>query len=202
MSKDRIKTVPNLSLNSSKHQEALSLGKDHFRLWDRNVIDRFKDKTTEEIKFELKSTALPFAVLMENWIGDFNFSSLVRNSNGFNAKEVFYLGDKKWDKRGAQGTYHYTDVNFLSSIDDLIKLKEKYVFVGLDNITNSVPLTTYKWSPNSLMIFGSEGTGLTQDIIDLCQDIVHIPMTGSVRSFNCSTASGIVMYDYITKFNQ
>jgi tRNA G18 (ribose-2'-O)-methylase SpoU len=184
----KIATTPNLADSSPEHQKAIAAGNDHF-----------KDKTVEEIKKELKDTSFPFAVCMENWISDFNFSSLIRNANGFNAKEVYYLGDKKFDKRGAVGTYNYTDVKFLSSIDDLVKLKNDYIFVGIDNVVGSVSLPTYHWSPNSLMILGSEGTGLTPTIQAMCKDIVSIPMSGSVRSFNASAASAIVMYDYVSK---
>jgi tRNA G18 (ribose-2'-O)-methylase SpoU len=200
MSKPKVKTSPNLGDTSPAHQKAIADGEKHFRAWEYNVADHFKDHTVDEIKWTLKDTAFPFAVMMENWIGDFNFSSLVRNANGFNAEKVFYLGVKKWDKRGAQGVYNYTDVNFISSIDELIKLKERYVFVGVDNVVGSIPLSTYIWAPNSLMIFGSEGTGLTPEVQAMCQDLVSIPMYGSVRSFNCSSASAVVMYDYVSKY--
>lgn len=199
--KQKIQTVPNFADSSPAHQAAIAAGDDHFRSWQYNVADHFKDKTVEEIKQTLQATANPFAVCMENWISDFNFSSLVRNANGFNSKEVFYIGDKKFDRRGMVGCHNYTDVNFLSSIDEFLKLKDKYVFVGIDNVSNSIPLTTYNWAPNSLMIFGSEGTGLTPAMLAMCKDIVSIPMMGSVRSFNAAVASGIVMYDFILKSN-
>ncbi len=193
-------TKPNLADSSSLHQQAIAAGPDHFRAWEYNVADHFKSKTVEEIRNALKETAFPFAVCMENWVSDFNQSSLIRNANGFNAKEVFYLGVKKWDKRGACGSFNYTDVNFLSTIDELIKLKERYVFIGVDNVVGSVPLNTYSWPKNALMILGSEGTGLTPTVQELCQDLVSIPMFGSVRSFNCASSAGIVMYDYVSKF--
>lgn len=199
--KQKLQTIPNLSIDSPVHQQALADGDSHYRSWTYNVADQYKGMTTEEIKEAVKKTSNSFAVCMENWISDFNFSSLVRNANGFNAKEVFYIGDKKVDRRGMVGCHNYTDVNFLSSINEFIKLKDKYIFVGIDNVSNSVPLTTYKWEPNSLMIFGSEGTGLTPAMLSMCQDIVSIPMMGSVRSFNAAVSSGIVMYDFISKFS-
>jgi len=201
MSKIKVRTQPDLFLNSTKHQEAFVNDKD-FTAWQYNVADHLKGKTVDEIRQQLKTTAHPFAVAMENWRGDFNFSSLVRNANGFNAKEVFYLGDKKWDKRGALGTFNYTDVNFISTIDEFIKLKERYVFVGIDNIAGSVPLPSYTWPKNALMILGSEGTGLTAEVQAMCQDLVNIPMFGSVRSFNAAASSAVVMYDYVAKFGK
>jgi tRNA G18 (ribose-2'-O)-methylase SpoU len=166
------------------------------------VADHFKAHTVEEIKQTLQRTAHPFAVCFENWIGDFNMSSGIRNANAFNAKEVFYLGDKKWDKRGAQGVYNYTDVKWLPTIDDFVKLKERYAIIGIDNVAGSRSVHYYRWPRNALMVFGSEGTGLTPQMIDLCQDLVEIPMYGSVRSLNCGVASGIMMHSYVEYYDK
>jgi len=60
-----------------------------------------------------------------------------------------------------------------------------------------VPLSTYNFAPNTLFVFGEEGVGLTPAMQDMCEDIVEIPMYGSVRSLNCGVASGIVMYSFM-----
>lgn len=200
MSKLRMKTIPDLAATSPKHQAAIALGDEQYSAWQYNVADQFKEKTVEEIKQHLQDTAFPFAVCMENWNSDFNFSSLARSANAFNAKEIFYIGNKKVDRRGMLGVQNYSTITWLSTIDNLIKLKDKYVFVAVDNVSGSVPLPSYSWKENSLMIFGSEGTGLTQEILSMCEDIVHIPMYGSIRSFNAAAAASITMYDYTSKF--
>lgn len=200
MSKEKIRTFPDLTESSPAHQAAIVAGDKHFSAWQYNVADHFKSKTVNEIKSELQITAHPFAVCMEHLIGDFNFGTLVRNANGFNAQEVFYVGDKKWDKRAAVGVHNYTEVQWIPTIEDLIALKSKYTFVGIDNVPGSKPMASYQWPNNPMMIFGEEGTGLTPAMMALCQDIVHIDMYGSVRSFNCGCASAIAMYDFVTKF--
>lgn len=173
---------------------------DRFSSWVYNVIDEFKSLSQQEIKQQLKRSSHEFAVLMENWNGDFNLASLIRNANGFNAKEVFYLGRKKYDRRGTVGTHHYIDVLNIKTVEELLLLKEKYVFVGLENNNeNSKPLFDFEWPINSLLLFGEEGIGLSKEVIDICDHIIYIPMFGSVRSFNAATASGIAMYDYISK---
>jgi len=126
----------------------------------------------------------------------------IRNANAFNAKEVFYLGDRKWDRRSAVGVYNYTNVQWLPTIEEFIKLQEKYVIVGIDNVPGSVSLSTYRWQPNTLMVFGEEGVGLSKPMQAFCRDIVEIEMYGSVRSLNCGVASGILMHDYIRQLKQ
>jgi tRNA G18 (ribose-2'-O)-methylase SpoU len=196
----RIKTIPDLSLTSPQHMQAIAAGTEHFRLWERNVIDEFKDLSEEEIKQKLQQTAFPFAVCVENLIGDFNFATVIRNANAFNAQHFFYLGDKKFDRRGAQGCYHYMNITWLPTVDDFLELKKKYVVVGCDNIAGAIPLCDYSWAPNTLMVFGSEGVGLTPTIQSMCQDLVYIEQFGSIRSLNVGTASGIMMNDFVSKY--
>jgi tRNA G18 (ribose-2'-O)-methylase SpoU len=201
--KPKLQTVPNLSGDSTTHQQALADGDVHYRSWQYNVADQYKDMTTEEIKESIKKTSNPFAVCFEHWIGDFNLGTGIRNANAFNAKEVFYVGTKKWDRRSAVGVHNYTEVQWISDIEDFKKLKDRYVIVGIDNVPGkSKSINTYKFELNTLFVFGEEGTGLTPGMQSLCKDIVEIPMYGSVRSLNCGTASGIVMHEFVSRFKE
>jgi tRNA G18 (ribose-2'-O)-methylase SpoU len=197
--KDKITTQPNLIASSPAHQQALQ-DAENFRRWERNVADRYKNKSEEDIREDLRMTSHPFAVMFENWTGDFNLGTGIRNANGFNAKEVFYLGNRKWDKRGAVGVYNYTPLKFISDLEQLAELQQRYIFIGVDNVPGSIPMETFQWPDNSLMIFGEENAGLTVGIQSICKYVVHVEMYGSVRSFNCGTTSGIAMYDFVSKY--
>jgi tRNA G18 (ribose-2'-O)-methylase SpoU len=170
-----------------------------------NVIDKYKwDRltkwTTELIKEDLQKTAFPYAVLMENFAGDFNIGTVIRNANAFNAKEVFYLGMRHYDKRGTVGTHHYTAITHIRSVDELSALKERYTLVGIENsVSGAVSLGDFKWPSNPLLIIGEEGVGITPQTLALCDHCVYIPQYGSVRSLNAGVASGIVLNDFVTK---
>lgn len=189
-----------MALQSPEHRTAMENPEDNYRLWSRNVADHLKGKSVEEIQKILRETAHPFAVCFEHWLGDFNMATGIRNANGFNAKEIFYIGDKKWDRRAAVGVHNYTEVQWISTVEELSSLRERYTFVGIDNVPGSVPMADYEWPENTLMIFGEEGPGLTPAMQALCKDIVYIEMFGSVRSFNCGSASAVAMYDFVSKY--
>ena len=71
--------------------------------------------------------------------------------------------------------------------------------MAIDNVPGAIPITSYQWDPETFMIFGEERRGLSPMALGMADDIVYIPQLGSVRSLNVGTASGIVMYDYVTK---
>jgi tRNA G18 (ribose-2'-O)-methylase SpoU len=168
-----------------------------------NVVPQYFGWTQDLIKEKLRETAFPYSVLMTQISHDFNFGTLVRCSNAFNAGKVYYFGNtRKFDPRGAVGTHHYMEPVWIDTFEKLKNLKNQYTFVGIDNIEGSVELEKFEWPENTLMIFGEEQIGIIPEILELCDYKVYIPMFGSVRSLNVGTASGIVMNDFVTKHNQ
>ena len=170
--------------------------------WTYNVEDRFKGKSKEEIIQTLRSTSHNFAVMMEHWNGDFNIGTMIRNANAFNAEKVFYCGKRRFDRRGAVGTHHYVDLCHIDDHDVLTSLKSKYKFICLDNVEGAIQMQDFKWPENSLMIFGEEGVGISEEMMSLADHVVSITQYGSVRSMNVGTTSGIAMYDYTRKINE
>lgn len=164
----------------------------------RNVIDLYKYWTVEAIQADLRTKHHNFSVLITNKFHEFNIGSVIRNANAFCAAEVTIYGRKKYDKRGTVGAHLYTNMKH-------VKFKEKLdlegkVVIGIDNLEGAVPLETFEWpKEHVVMAFGQEGTGLTEDILELCDHIVYITQYGSVRSLNVGCASAIAMYDYCRK---
>jgi tRNA G18 (ribose-2'-O)-methylase SpoU len=173
---------------------------------NRNIADRYKHDrlvkwTTEMIKSDLQQNSFPFAVMMENFVGDFNLSSVLRSCNAMNGREMFYLGRKQYDRRGTVGTHHYTDLINVKTREELLKLKERYTFVALENsVAQAEAIYDFVWPENPLIIIGEEGVGITPETLALCDKFVFIPQYGSVRSLNAAVAGSIAMNDFIAKY--
>lgn len=173
---------------------------------NRNIVDKYKHDrltkwTTELIKRDLQANAFPFSVLMENFQGDFNLASVLRSCNALNGREMFYLGRKQYDRRGTVGTHHYTDIINIINRDELVKLKDRYTFVALENnVPQAETIYEFVWPKNPLIIIGEEGVGITSETLALCDRFVYIPQYGSVRSMNAAVAGSIAMNDFVMKY--
>ena len=56
--------------------------------------------------------------------------------------------------------------------------------------------TEVAYAATDILVFGSEGSGLPQEILESNSDsVLTIPMWGPVRSLNLATAVGIVLYE-------
>ena len=153
------------------------------------------------IKTDLQQKSFPFAVMMENFVGDFNLSSVLRSCNAMNGREMFYLGRKQYDRRGTVGTHHYTDLINVKTREELLKLKERYTFVALENsVPQAESIYDFMWPENPLIIIGEEGVGITPETLELCDRYVYIPQYGSVRSMNAAVAGSIAMNDFVGKY--
>lgn len=160
----------------------------------RNVIDTYKGMSVEAIKADLDTKRHGLEIAIENLERDFNAGTIMRNANAFNVRKVHIVGRRQWNKRGAMATDHYMDVEYHSSIEAFHQAVEGKCIVGIDNIAGSVPAHGYKFSANTVMVFGSEGPGLSPEMSAICEAVVAIEQFGSTRSVNVGVASGIAMY--------
>jgi TrmH family RNA methyltransferase len=46
-----------------------------------------------------------------------------------------------------------------------------------------------------VLLLGSEGAGVPQDLVDRCDDAVAIPMQGTAESLNLATAAAVLLYE-------
>ena len=163
-----------------------------------NVIDEFKFMTLDEIKYNLDTNRADFTSVFLNMTHDFNKSVGVRNHNAFAGKDVWFVGRKQWDKRGAVGTYHYEDIHYADSWDTFLLHKPDGPIICVENVggPQQVSLGNFDMPANSIFVYGEEKVGIPQDILDSADYTLSIPQFGSVRSLNVSVASGIIMYEY------
>lgn len=164
----------------------------------RNVIDRYRYWTLEAIVADLDRTRAPLHIAIQNWEHDFNIGSMVRTANAFNVAGVHILGRRRWNRRGAMVTDRYLHVHHHAEVDEFFAwLAERDITpIGVDNLPGSVPLETGTLPERCCLIFGSEGPGLTDDVVAGCVQLVAITQHGSTRSINAGAAAAITMYHW------
>ena len=69
--------------------------------------------------------------------------------------------------------------------------------MAVENHTERVkPLSLKKFVQETTLLFGSEGGGLTNEAIEMADDVREIESFGSTRSVNVGAAAGIAMYEW------
>ena len=68
---------------------------------NRNVINKYKDWVNAEIRADLQKNRSQCVNIFINLSGDFNKASAIRSHNAFLGKEVYIVGRRRYDIRGA-----------------------------------------------------------------------------------------------------
>ena len=152
-------------------------------------VDAIKDALDE------RRTGLQIAI--ENLERDFNMGTIVRTANAFNVSTIHIVGRRQWNKRGAMVTDRYMNIEYHPDVKSFANEVAGGVIIGIDNVDGSQPLAKTAFPENAVLVFGSEGEGLSQAMIDKCQQLVAIEQFGSTRSINVGVAAGVVMYEWL-----
>lgn len=168
----------------------------------RNVIDRYRYWTVEAIVADLETRRHPLRIAIQNWEHDFNIGSIVRTANAFNVSGVHIIGRRRWNRRGAMVTDRYLTIFHHASVTDFADrmAADNYVVIGVDNLPGALPLEPYELPQRTCLVFGSEGPGLTAELVAVCKDLVAITQHGSTRSLNAGAAAAIAMYHWALRW--
>lgn len=172
----------------------------------RNLVDWYKFYNDDLIRGDLEAKRNPnLYVLCQNIINDFNVASIIRACNINAVKEIFIFGNRRIDyKTGSVGAHHYENLSHVQMIEDLDKIINNFdIVVGVDNIKDSINVSTYEWNYNkkTLLVFGNESIGIAGEIIERCDDLVYIPQKGCIRSLSVAQAAAVILYDYNSKMD-
>jgi len=100
--------------------------------------------------------------------------------------------------RVSMGHASLLKINIYEDIRQSIKrLKEEGYRVFAAEISESSTLLADVQTPKKwVLIMGHEGNGISQEILQLCDEVVTIEMQEGIKSFNVSVAASIIMYQF------
>lgn len=94
---------------------------------------------------------------------------------------------------GAAESVPYITVTNLART--LRELKEREIWVIGTDAEAKEDLYAAQWPQATAWVLGAEGDGMRRLTRDTCDQLVTIPMLGSVQSLNVSVASGVCLYE-------
>lgn len=165
----------------------------------RNLIDEYKGLPNEEVLSRLDQKRTSLEIAIENLSHDFNIGTIVRNANAFNVSKVHILGKRKYNRRGAMVTDKYLHIDHFENAADFVTdahARGKIVVAIDNNRPESRPLQGAEILPNSILVFGSESDGISQELLDLADCCYYIEQLGSTRSINVGCASAVALYEF------
>ena len=163
----------------------------------------------EDFESSLKaSNNLPECILYLDGVSNpHNLGGILRTAAHFGVK--FVLGSKNQLPqlspslcRVSQGASEYVSlVRATKPLRSLETLKSLGFSVISAAPGTKISLYDFKFPPRAIVCLGSEGSGVSKDILKASNNKITIPGTGEIESLNVSCAASVVMGEYWRQLN-
>ncbi len=146
----------------------------------------------------------PVSIVLDNIRSALNVGAIFRTCDAAAVEKLYLCGITPYPPHnkipktalGAVETVEWEySKNTLETVENLKKAGNKIISVELKS--NSVNYTEFKFETPVVLIFGNEIDGVGEEILNMSDAIVQIPMFGTKESLNVATTVGIVTYEVI-----
>jgi len=132
-----------------------------------------------------------------------NIGSIARSAAaiGIDAYLVPTYGPHPYSRRALRVSMGHVSMLDIHLYDDIVKtihtLKENgYRIYAAEVTEDSTPLASVKVVDKWVLLMGHEGSGLSEEVLNICDEVVTIEMIEGVKSFNVGVAASIMMYQF------
>jgi 23S rRNA (guanosine2251-2'-O)-methyltransferase len=158
-------------------------------------------RTTLETLDKVKK--LPVYVLLNSIRSNYNVGSIFRTSDGAMIEKLYLCGytphpPKKEILKTALGSTESVSWDYVKNPKDIImKLKEEGIKIcALELTSNSRHYSEISESDFPIcLLVGNEITGVSQELLDLCDFSIEIPQFGIKQSLNVAVAYGVAIFE-------
>lgn len=156
-----------------------------------------------------KVNKLPVYVLLNSIRSTYNVGSIFRTSDGAMIEKLYLCGytphpPKKEILKTALGSTESVNWEYIKDPKEVIlKFKTEGIKIcALELTDNSVPYYSVQAEDFPLCVLvGNEITGVSQDLIDLCDFSIDIPQYGIKQSLNVAVAYGVTIFELRKTFD-
>ncbi|MDA3778951.1 MAG: TrmH family RNA methyltransferase [Bacteroidales bacterium] len=131
-----------------------------------------------------------------------NIGNIIRLADNIGCTKIIFIDSKPYPKVSkikitASSSLNSVKWEFrsLCEIKDIIP--DDYMVYAIETSHNSENIYDISFPKKSVFIVGNEIRGIDNDILDLSNKIIHIPMTGKNKSMNVSHALSVALFEWL-----
>ncbi|WP_068597844.1 RNA methyltransferase [Vaginella massiliensis] len=169
-------------------------------------LDELGRVSTEEYK---EIDKIPVVVVLDNIRSMHNVGAVFRTADAFLIKKLYLCGitatppHKEIHKTAIGATDSVAWEYENDSVELIKKLKaDGYTIVCIEQVENSKAFQDYTVDSDKkyAIVMGNEVDGVQQAIVDITDDCLEIPQSGTKHSLNVSVCTGIVLWKWYAAF--
>ena len=132
-----------------------------------------------------------------------NLARMVRLAGCAGIPQMVVCGTTKVDAKIARDALESVKIRRKRSLGPwLAENASRYRIVGLEQSDSSFNLHDYQFERDSILVIGHERHGIRDELLNLVDDVIEIPVYGRPHSYNVVTATTMAVYEYCKQFPQ
>jgi tRNA G18 (ribose-2'-O)-methylase SpoU len=176
-----------------------------------NVHNCLQDIDNEQVQRIARNLSIPLGIMLLNLDGNMNIAMSIRSAVALGCSDVYIVGKRQYDSRGAVGAKNYIRIHRYKEIDPATFFQENKL-IPLFVEQGGTPIDEFHFKPYiedsmdgflPILIMGSESEGIPHDWLkQRLGPCITIPQMGVLRSLNVSIASSIILYEYTKQWRK
>jgi 23S rRNA (guanosine2251-2'-O)-methyltransferase len=170
-------------------------------------VEDFEYSKTTEILKSVNDKPKVTLVILDEIQDPHNFGAIIRTAVSSGADGLI-ISDKNSVKvnhtviKTSSGATNYIKISKEPNIYKTIEVLQENGYKITGSVLNSGEnLYDFEFPDKCAVVFGSEGEGLRKNIVNLCDNLVKIPMEGKIESLNVSVSAGVILYEILRQRN-
>ncbi len=136
-----------------------------------------------------------------------NTASLFRTADCAGISKIFLVGTTptpidRFNRARADfvkislGAENNVSYEYVSDTETLFKKlrEEGYEIVALEQSEKSIDYKEFKMKGKTVLLLGTEVSGISENVLDRCDAVLEIPMMGEKESLNVSVAGAVAIF--------
>lgn len=143
----------------------------------------------------------PCLVILDRLQDPFNLGAIIRSASALGVDGVIAGTREQADissqvVRSSAGAVNHIPLGRTDNLVTLLdRLREESFQICGASERATTPLFDARLRGPTALIIGNEGQGIQRELLNRCQTLLQIPMTGSVGSLNAAVAASILFYE-------
>ena len=143
-------------------------------------------------------------ILLDNITSSENVGSIARSAAALGVNTYFLpkSSPHPFNRRALRVSMGYASMLQTHVYHDIFETIQSlkslgYKIYAAEVTHDSTPLSQVKAKDKWVLIMGHEGKGISQEILNVCDEVVTIEMQAGIKSFNVGVAASLIMYRLI-----
>ncbi len=159
------------------------------------------ERRIKKMKRVLENRQADLTVVCENIHDPHNVSAILRSCDAVGVEKVhlFYTYEDfpKIGKKSSASAKKWIEIDSHRDIDELYQsLKKQGMTIYTTHLGNqSVSIYEVDWCKPAAIVVGNEHSGVSEEMLKISDQNIHIPMFGMIQSLNVSVAAAVILYE-------